>query len=105
MTLTMETLTPIARDALEFKQRLVTAKEQLEPPSFWYPYDTLANFVHLGKLDTDDRVTLEKLRGLTIADVGAADGDMAFYLESLGNESTSSTTRRPTSTGCAARRE
>jgi len=82
----METLTPIARDALEFKKRLVTAKEQLEPPSFWYPYDTLANFVHLGKLDTDDRVTLEKLRGLTIADVGAADGDMAFYLESLGNE-------------------
>ncbi|HEX3463965.1 MAG TPA: methyltransferase domain-containing protein [Candidatus Elarobacter sp.] len=78
-------LTPIARDALEFKERLLRTKEQLEPPSFWYPYDTLANFIHLGKLDTDDRVTLENLRGLTIADIGAADGDMAFYLESLGN--------------------
>jgi tRNA (mo5U34)-methyltransferase len=85
MTLPMETLTPMARDVMEFDKRLRIAKEQLEPPTFWYPYDTLGNLINLGQLETGDELTLETLRGLTIADIGAADGDMAFYLESLGN--------------------
>lgn len=85
MTLVMETLTPMARDVMEFEKRLRAAKDQLEPPTFWYPHDTLGNLITFGQLETGERLTLEALRGLTIADIGAADGDVAFFLETLGN--------------------
>src|SRR5512146_162830 len=55
--------------------------------SRWYPYNTIDNFVHLDGLLTGPRREILRLaEGRPIADIGAADGDLAFFLESLGVE-------------------
>jgi len=77
----------IALDAMAFRCELQRAKELLEPAEFWYPYDTLANFYHLTQLLSNGHGdALAKLRDQTIADIGSADGDMAFFWESLGSK-------------------
>lgn len=79
-------VTDITRDAMLFRARLQHTKSLLEPEDFWYPYDSLSNFVHFERLlQGENRSAFEKLRNRTIADIGAADGDMAFFFESLGN--------------------
>ena len=51
----------------------------------WYPYGTLNNLIHLDNLLKGRNRQLANLVGeLPMADVGAADGDMAFFMESLG---------------------
>ena len=56
--------------------------------SFWYPYSTLHNAVaHLEKLSAMAELQLLELcRGAhgKVADIGAADGDLAFFLERQG---------------------
>ena len=53
----------------------------------WYPYPTLENFNHLAMiLDAPYRHILDFSHGKPIMDIGAADGDLAFFLESLGHE-------------------
>lgn len=72
--------------AAEFSQRLRSIKAAIAPRAgFWYPYDTLANLWHLGNLLPRERTDLGPL--LTagpVADIGAADGDLAFFLEQVG---------------------
>jgi len=51
----------------------------------WYPYDTFANLHHLTPImpiEFDDLLN----DSLRIADIGAADGALSFYLESLGHQ-------------------
>jgi hypothetical protein len=69
-----------------FKIDLDKKKKDLAPPDFdWYPYGTLDNFHILSLLLTgDNRNFLSRVGNGLIADVGAADGDLAFFLESLG---------------------
>jgi hypothetical protein len=69
--------------AANFRQRLGAIKAAINPSFPWYPYDTLANFAHLAPFfATHD---LASLAGDgNILDIGAADGDTAFFLESLG---------------------
>ena len=69
--------------AMAFDQELRGIKASLNPdPAFWYPYGTLANFLHLDRLlRGDQRYLLELARGEPIADIGAGDGDIAFFLE------------------------
>jgi tRNA (mo5U34)-methyltransferase len=51
----------------------------------WYPYSTLSNFEHLNALLTGkNRDLFNQLDERPIADIGGADGDLAFFLESLG---------------------
>jgi len=79
-------VTDIARDAMVFRAKLQHTKAMLEPETFWYPYDSLSNFVHFDHmLHGENRRVFEQLQHRTIADIGAADGDMAFFFESLGN--------------------
>jgi len=53
----------------------------------WYPYDTLGNFAHLDRLLSGSRRELLELAdGKAIADIGAADGALAFFLEKLGHK-------------------
>jgi len=55
--------------------------------SFWYPYSTLHNVAVLEKLSAAAGLDLLELcRGVNgkIADIGAADGDLAFFLERQG---------------------
>jgi tRNA (mo5U34)-methyltransferase len=71
--------------AFAFRESLQRTKLELAPENEWYPYDSLSNFAHLDRLLTDKAASLfDDVRGWTIADIGAADGDVAFFLESLG---------------------
>ncbi len=70
----------------DYKEWLDAKKSELEPSDFgWYPYGTLDNFYLIDKLLTGGNRDLSALiGGKPVADIGAADGDSAFFLESLG---------------------
>jgi tRNA (mo5U34)-methyltransferase len=73
--------------ALTKEQELWKTKLAYRPKPFWYPYATLRNIPVLERLLA--RVGLDLLelcRGnySRVADIGAADGDLAFFLEDLG---------------------
>lgn len=77
-------ISALRRQAEVFQQRL-SALKRARPDIRWYPYDSLANLVHLDRLLTGDRRRLLALAGGDpIVDLGCADGDLAFFLESLG---------------------
>ena len=62
------------------------AKAGIAPRPFeWYPYDSLANVLHLNRLLTGkNRDFLSLIGNGAVADIGCSDGDLAFFLESLG---------------------
>ena len=69
-------------ESLQVKKRIdLIQSRHLEIP--WYPYDTLGNLEHLKPMSE----VVDKLFAGTrrIADIGAADGHLAFCLEALGN--------------------
>jgi tRNA (mo5U34)-methyltransferase len=67
-----------------FQKRLAEIKRGLPNISF-YPHDTFGNLWHLEKLLHGERRDLARLAGgLPVADIGAADGDLAFFLEAQG---------------------
>ena len=70
----------------EFAKVLEEAKQRVPPSRWeWYRYDSLANLQHLDQLLTGDYRDLVKLSaGDPVLDFGCADGDLAFFLESLG---------------------
>ena len=71
--------------ALAFRDELQQTKLAIAEAKEWYPYDSLANFIHLDTLLKGKAGgLLDDIRGWTIADIGAADGDIAFFMESLG---------------------
>lgn len=76
----------IARESRNFDKKMDGIKKNLSPAEFgWYPYGTLSNFDHLDKLLTGtNRQLLDLIGSAPVADIGAADGDSAFFLESLG---------------------
>src|SRR4051794_19590519 len=69
-----------------FSRQLEHLKKELAPTEFgWYPYGTLDNFHILNRLLTgNNRTFLNEIGDGLVLDVGAADGDVAFFLESLG---------------------
>jgi hypothetical protein len=77
----------IAQKATAYRAELDAVKERLAPAGFgWYPYGTLSNFFLLEKLLRGANRNLLDLAGdAPIADIGAADGDTAFFVESLGH--------------------
>lgn len=73
--------------AIEFEPELWARKLRLAPDSAWYPYGTLNNFHTLEAMLTVNHRHLSEYLDLgPIADIGAADGDLAFLLQSLGYE-------------------
>ncbi len=71
--------------ALTFMRELEARKSALAPSFAWYPYNTLSNFSHLNALLTGGhRSLLELIGGKQVVDIGCADGDTAFFLETLG---------------------
>ena len=70
--------------AVEFEKKLKTVKTDAAPQFGWYPYGTLSNFYHLKTIF--NKYPLENLIGPTYRtlDIGAADGDLAFFMETLG---------------------
>ncbi len=68
-----------------FKQKLDELKARLSPSFAWYPYDSLSNLVHLNQLLTGDRrLLLDLISGRPLLDLCCADGELAFFLESMG---------------------
>jgi hypothetical protein len=80
--------TPSLRElALTKEQELWKTKLAYRPKTFWYPYATLRNVPVLEQLLAEagfDLLDLCRGRYGRIADIGAADGDLAFFLEELG---------------------
>jgi tRNA (mo5U34)-methyltransferase len=76
----------LRRRAEAFSKDLERTKAELNrDASFWYPYGTLSNLDHLDRLLTGShRFLLDLAVDRRIADIGAADGDLAFFLETLG---------------------
>jgi hypothetical protein len=66
-------------------ERLRTARERIDNDFPWYPYDILANLVHIDAMLAGENRDIGRLtEGMPVADIGAADGDLAFALEDLG---------------------
>jgi tRNA (mo5U34)-methyltransferase len=73
--------------ALTKEQELWKTKFAYRPKSFWYPYATLRNIPVLERVLAGAGLDLLELCGGKygrVADIGAADGDLAFFLEELG---------------------
>jgi 2-polyprenyl-3-methyl-5-hydroxy-6-metoxy-1,4-benzoquinol methylase len=71
--------------AANFRETVETAKQAVGAAFEWYPYDTLGNFWHFDALLSDGRRDLLALaEGGPVLDIGCADGDLAFFIESLG---------------------
>jgi tRNA (mo5U34)-methyltransferase len=73
--------------ALVKEQELWKTKLAHRPKPFWYPYATLRNLSVLERLLAGASLDLLELcTGAygRVADIGAADGDLAFFLEELG---------------------
>lgn len=79
--------TPVTLKALPFIERLRSLKAEHEPDGFtWYGYDTMANVWHIEKLlDGKFHELLQQTEG-PVADIGVADGDLGYFLESLGRD-------------------
>ncbi|HEY2180655.1 MAG TPA: methyltransferase domain-containing protein [Solirubrobacteraceae bacterium] len=64
--------------------RFAEARSQIGDDFPWYPYSILGNLPHLDSLLKGDNRDLDRFtEDLPVADIGAADGDLAFTLESL----------------------
>lgn len=73
--------------AFEFRKTLEKTRAEIEtdPEFIWHPQDTLSNFWHFDSLLVDEQRDLAAMiDGRRIADVGAGDGDLSFFLSSLG---------------------
>jgi tRNA (mo5U34)-methyltransferase len=65
-------------------ERLRDARAAVHADFPWYPYSILGNLVHVDGMLTGENRDLDRLaQGMPVADIGAADGDLAFVLEDL----------------------
>jgi hypothetical protein len=76
----------IARSAAAYQIHLDAIKQTVEPRDFnWYPYDSIGSLFTLEEVLTgDSRYLIELLDAGPVLDLGCADGELAFFLESLG---------------------
>jgi SAM-dependent methyltransferase len=69
--------------ALAYMEELDALKRTIDPKFPWYPYGILNNFIHLKPIFQS--FPLDTLMpGKSALDIGAADGDLSFFLERLG---------------------
>jgi tRNA (mo5U34)-methyltransferase len=76
----------LVQAAPDFIRFLDETKAKVSPRDFeWYPYGSLYNVYHLDKLLTGEHRDLGSLIGTRrVADIGAADGELAFLFERHG---------------------
>jgi hypothetical protein len=72
----------LVADLPDHRRRLADARSAIGDSIAWYPYDILGNLTHVDQLLHDEHRDLTRLaQGLPVADIGGADGDLAFALE------------------------
>lgn len=65
-----------------FRADLLNRKTAIDPAFPWYPYDTMSNLLHLnGLLSGRHRGVFAEIAGGAVADIGAGDGDLGFFLD------------------------
>jgi|ERR1700722_11117520 len=76
----------LVRKGLRFRRKFEQAKSLAGVSDFdWYPYDCFANLFYVQHLLHDAGLSLpEIIGGEPVLDIGAADGALSFFLESLG---------------------
>jgi len=77
----------LREQANRFQEHLASVKSQtpLDPRVTWYPWRSLAQMEVLDKILRGDAAALMKMIGHDpVLDVGCGDGDIAFFLETLG---------------------
>jgi 2-polyprenyl-3-methyl-5-hydroxy-6-metoxy-1,4-benzoquinol methylase len=77
-------VTPLLTQAAAFGKTIGQAKRALQVDFEWYPYDTLSGLWHLDKLLGSANRDLLAPRRARVLDFGSQDGELAFFLESLG---------------------
>lgn len=78
--------------AEQYREVLCRARLGIRNPGFeWYPYDTLSSLTHCNQLlHGANRAMLgPEGAGRKVLDLGCADGELGFFLESLGYQVTS----------------
>jgi tRNA (mo5U34)-methyltransferase len=83
-----DTLSPaaLAERAREFDRKLIEVRAAIDPRFLWYPYHSLATFALLVPVLEKAQTTVAELAASeSIVDIGCADGDCGFFLESLGH--------------------
>ena len=74
-----------AQEAVKFMKRHDARKQGMNVDFPWYPWPSLTNFLHLDRLLSGEHRDLGRMIGDgTAVDIGAADGDVAFFMESMG---------------------
>ena len=70
----------------EVRARLACARNTISSRAFeWYPYDSLGNLSNLERAFGGRYLSaLDSAAGKRVADIGCGDGDLAFFLETLG---------------------
>jgi hypothetical protein len=69
-----------------FQRKLNSVKAQTRRDFEWYPYDSLGSWCRLEKMFGGRcRRVLARLANEPLLDIGCADGELAFFLESLGH--------------------
>jgi tRNA (mo5U34)-methyltransferase len=78
---------PLVRKGMRFRRRFEDAKRSIEPVPFeWYRYDSFPNLFYLQHLLKCSSVSLQEiLANGPVLDIGAADGALSFFWESLGS--------------------
>jgi tRNA (mo5U34)-methyltransferase len=82
---------PLAQliSSLEVFDKIITVTKSKQPflgsDKFWYPYNTLSSVTEFEPiLKGSHRDLLSLIGDKPFADIGAADGDLAFFIESFG---------------------
>lgn len=77
---------PLVRKGLRFRRQFEDARRAIGAVPFeWYRYDSFPNLFYLQNLLGRVPLSLQDAAaGLPVADIGAADGALSFFLESLG---------------------
>ena len=71
---------------IDWKTSIDKIKQEAPPGNFtWYGHDILSNLWHIEKLLSErNRDLFSWVSEMPIADIGAADGDLSFFLQSRG---------------------
>lgn len=77
----------LVADSRSFSARLARIKKDNPIEGGWYGYDIMGNLVHLDcLLSGANRSLFDGLGNKAVADIGCADGDLGFFLETKGFE-------------------